>query len=224
MTMKHVKIPTSESYQSSLSRLSDPTYAAVYLETHFEEPTPEPELLQLALSNVSQALLMQSPDRAADHQRQLTEWLAQPGSIAIHEFANWLSQLGLKLMVTVDRASSLPINDADSNQLSNMVTNTIDQLQQTDRPQAAEPAALLTQLQRAIEQDPTLSESDKIEAIEQVGTLDQAGQNPEDGRLKKLANTALKVIKGTVAALPATATLVEAVNQLLPTIARLLGL
>ncbi|MBW4470951.1 MAG: hypothetical protein KME45_11195 [Stenomitos rutilans HA7619-LM2] len=56
--MKNVKTPTSDSYHDYLvSRLKAQSYAALYLETHFEEEeTPDPGLLKLALSNVSEAL------------------------------------------------------------------------------------------------------------------------------------------------------------------------
>lgn len=53
--MKNVKAPTSDSYQDYLiSRLKDPTYAALYLETHVEEDEDnEPELLRQAFDNSS---------------------------------------------------------------------------------------------------------------------------------------------------------------------------
>ena len=55
--MKNVKAQASDSYQDYLiSRLQDPHYAAIYLETHLEEEILEPELLKLALQNVLQAL------------------------------------------------------------------------------------------------------------------------------------------------------------------------
>jgi hypothetical protein len=82
----------------------------------------------------------------------------------------------------------------------------------------------LTQLQTAIETESALQPDDKTEALEQVGTLAKAGENPQDGTLKKLAGTAIKVLRGTIAALPATATLVEAGSKLLPLIAKAIGL
>lgn len=109
-------------------------------------------------------------------------------------------------------------------QVSGIVTNTINELQASDRPQAAELATLLKQLQVAIETEPDLELDDKDDALAEVNTLAKAGQNPQDGTLKKLANRSLKIIKGTIAALPDTAKLVEACSKLLPAIASLLGL
>ncbi|CAD0227919.1 MULTISPECIES: hypothetical protein [Planktothrix] len=51
----------SLSYQPFLiSRLQDLTYAAGYIETCLLETSPEPELLKLVLSDVSQALAPQT--------------------------------------------------------------------------------------------------------------------------------------------------------------------
>ena len=105
MAMKNVKAPTSDSYQDYLiSRLKDPTYAALYLETHLEEEEDnEPELLRLALDNVLQALSSStmSFDQAELHRQKLDEILSQPGSLAIYGLAIWLNELGLKLTVNV---------------------------------------------------------------------------------------------------------------------------
>jgi uncharacterized protein YjbI with pentapeptide repeats len=108
-------------------------------------------------------------------------------------------------------------------EISGNVTNTINQLQATATPAAAQLAALLKELQDAIETS-ELPPADKTEALEQVNTLAKAGQNPQDDTLKKLSGTAVKVIKGTIAALPDTAKLVEACGKLLPVIISLLGL
>jgi uncharacterized protein YjbI with pentapeptide repeats len=118
-------------------------------------------------------------------------------------------------------ASGQALNLGD---ISGNVTNSIHQLQQSSHPQASELAELLTQLQTAIETESALQPDDKTEALEQVGTLAKAGENPQDGPLKKLAGTAMKVLRGTIAALPATATLVEAGSKLLPLIAKAIGL
>jgi DNA-binding phage protein len=103
--MKNVKAPTSDSYQDYLiSRLKDPTYAALYLETHIEEEEDnEPELLRLALRNVLQALSSSKMtfDQAEFHHQKLDEILSQPGSLAIYGLASWLNELGLKLTVAV---------------------------------------------------------------------------------------------------------------------------
>ncbi|MEH2052961.1 pentapeptide repeat-containing protein [Nostoc sp.] len=108
--------------------------------------------------------------------------------------------------------------------ISGNVTNTINQL--PDSPEADKPGIkeILTQLQAAIEADTTLSDEDKAEALEQVKSIAEAGKKPEDGAMQKIAKTALKFLKGTIADLPTTVKLVEVCGKLLPVITKFFGL
>ncbi|MCP2731545.1 helix-turn-helix domain-containing transcriptional regulator [Limnofasciculus baicalensis] len=96
-------MPKSLPYHDFLIlQLKDPSYAAVYLETHFEldeGESPDPELLRLALSHVAEAL--GSPDKAKIYQKKLDELLSQRGSDVIYNLGTWLQLLGLKLTVAV---------------------------------------------------------------------------------------------------------------------------
>ena len=83
---------------------------------------------------------------------------------------------------------------------------------------------LLVQLQEAIETESELAPEDKIEALDQVKILAESGQKPEVAVLKKLAKTAVKVLKGTAAGLPETSKLVRECSRLLPEIVTLLSL
>ena len=109
-------------------------------------------------------------------------------------------------------------------QISGAVTNSIGQLQSANTPEATQLATLLEQLQSAIEHESHLAPEDKAEAMEQVKTLAEAGQKPEDNALQKAAKTALKILKGTIAGLPDAAKLVESCVKLLPAITTLLSL
>ena len=109
-------------------------------------------------------------------------------------------------------------------EISGSVTNTISQLPenlQSDQPNLKE---LLIQLQQAIETEAELPDEDKVEALEQVRTLAEAGQAPEDNVIQKAARTAMKILRGTTAGLSQTAKLVVACNKLLPEISILLAL
>jgi uncharacterized protein YjbI with pentapeptide repeats len=108
--------------------------------------------------------------------------------------------------------------------ISGDVTNAIAQLPNTVDPDQPGLKELLTQLQGAIESEAQLNQDDKAEALEQVKVLAEAGQKPQDGPLKKIANTAIKVLRGTVSSLPEATKLVEACSKLLPIITKLLGL
>ena len=104
--MKNVKAPASESYHPYLlSQLADPAFAAVYLETHFEEgdESVEPELLKMALTDVLEALGHSRfpPDEMTTQLQMLDRILVQPGHLAIPALATWLNRLGLTLTVSV---------------------------------------------------------------------------------------------------------------------------
>lgn len=109
-------------------------------------------------------------------------------------------------------------------EISGAVTNTINELPTSTEPNKQGIKELLTQLQTAIEDDTNLNQEDKAEALEQVKTLAEAGKSPQEGAIQKTAKTAMKILKGTIASLPTTATLVEAGSKLLPLISKLLGL
>ncbi|MEH2106035.1 pentapeptide repeat-containing protein [Nostoc sp.] len=83
---------------------------------------------------------------------------------------------------------------------------------------------LLSQLQDAIVQSTYLSEEDKTEALEQVKTLAEVGNNPQEPTKQKTAKTAITMLKGIFTGLPAVASLVETTNKLLPAIAKLFSL
>jgi len=108
--------------------------------------------------------------------------------------------------------------------ISGNVTNTISQLPDTTDPNEPSLKELLTQLQALIESESELNEDDKVEALEQVKVLAESGQKTEDSTLQKLAKTAVKILKGTIASLPDVTKLVESGTKLLPLITKLLGL
>ena len=108
--------------------------------------------------------------------------------------------------------------------ISGSVTNTINQLPPSSDPDNPGLKELLAQLQAAIEAESQLADEDKAEALEQVKTLAEAGQKPEDNNLQKAAKTSIKILKGTIASLPDAAKLAESCAKLLPAITTLLAL
>lgn len=90
----------SDSYLDALiNSLQDPIESACYLTAIIEAEEPEPELLSLALNDVSKAL-----DQTGASTQSLEAILQKQGTEAIHSLADWLKGLGLKLTVTVDAA------------------------------------------------------------------------------------------------------------------------
>jgi hypothetical protein len=108
--------------------------------------------------------------------------------------------------------------------ISGSVTNTINQLPASSDPNNPGIKELLTQLQAAIEAEAALPDEDKAEALEQVKTLAEAGQKPEDNLLQKAAKTSIKILKGTIASIPDATKLVESCSKIIPAIASLLSL
>ncbi len=82
----------------------------------------------------------------------------------------------------------------------------------------------LTELQAAIETDPAIPDADKADALEQVKVLAELGQNPEPSAKETLGRKAVKLLKGTIAALPDAVKLADACSKLLPLITQALGL
>lgn len=88
--------------------------------------------------------------------------------------------------------------------ISGDVSNTINQLATTSEESENQERLkeLLIQLQSLIEAEVALSDEDKVDALEQVKVLAEAGKDLQDSRLKKMAKTAIKIIRGTAAGLP----------------------
>ncbi|MFN6526716.1 pentapeptide repeat-containing protein [Nostoc sp. ChiSLP03a] len=118
-------------------------------------------------------------------------------------------------------ASGQALNLGD---ISGTVTNTINELAASPEPDKPGIKELLTQLQAAIEADTNLAQEDKVEALEQVKALAEAGKNPQEGAMQKAAKTAIKILKGTISSLPSATKLVEQCSNLLPLISNFLGL
>ncbi len=92
--MQSLKVSTSRDYQEYLiEALQNPKRAAGYIAAILEEEDPEPELLASALDDVAQAL-----NKDSDRQ-WVKDFGASGKSQAIHELAEWLNGLGLRLTV-----------------------------------------------------------------------------------------------------------------------------
>jgi hypothetical protein len=108
-------------------------------------------------------------------------------------------------------------------EISGNVSNVVNQLPSSPDPNQPGIKELLSALQTAIEAEAELSPTDKADALEQVKTLAEVGQDPQQPKKEGIGRRAIKSLKGTVAALPDTAKLAEACSKLLPLIAKLLG-
>ena len=108
--------------------------------------------------------------------------------------------------------------------ISGQVSNQIHQLPLDSPPGQPSLRELLTQLQQAIETDPELQDSDKVEALAEVQELATAAQHPEPGVMQKAAKRAMNGLKGIAASLSDVSKLAVACKDLLPLIMAALGL
>ncbi len=107
--------------------------------------------------------------------------------------------------------------------ISGTVIKTINKLQNSGASEATELAALLKQLQEAINADPNLKLKEKEEALEQIEEIAVAGTDIKSSKMQKIAKTASRTLKGMIAELPNATNFVEACNKLLPIISKIFG-
>lgn len=101
-----MKIPTTRSYQEFLieSLRKSPSEAAGYVTELFEEKDPEPELLQMVLTDVVEAF-------GERNRKKLESLLSGCESTPIYSFADLLNALGLKLTLFTKLADAGKIMD-----------------------------------------------------------------------------------------------------------------
>ena len=104
--------------------------------------------------------------------------------------------------------------------ISGNATTSIGQLPAANEPDLK---TALTDLQIAIESS-SLNDDDKADALEQVKAIADAGSTPKDNAIQKGVKTAMKVLKGTIADLPATEDLVKVLIKIAPIVAAFFGM
>ena len=104
---------------------------------------------------------------------------------------------------------------------SGNVASLIAQLPDSHSSQEPGIKELLSQLQEAINSSPELQEENKVQVLEQVETLAEAGANPHSGALKKAAKTATLALKGIAASLPEATKFVETCGKILPSLTQI---
>ena len=135
--------------------------------------------------------------------------------------------LQLKSVMTENRTNNFQARDISGvinlGMISGNVTNSINQLKESNTPYSDQLADLLSQLKSCIESEHELNFEDKEEALEQVSVLAEAGQNPQDGAMKKAAKTAITMLRGIKDGVPKAVTLVEGLNHLIPEVVKFFG-
>ncbi|WP_271253156.1 pentapeptide repeat-containing protein [Pseudanabaena sp. Chao 1811] len=104
--------------------------------------------------------------------------------------------------INVSSSSNVALNTGDNNQgvignISGTVTNTIQQLRETNQPEAPQLSDLLEQLQKTVESSSELGESDKEKALEylnQIGNMSAKDPSQKKGMLPILLDAFTGVI------------------------------
>ena len=102
------------------------------------------------------------------------------------------------------------------------VANTINQLPSSSNTNEPGIKKLLTQLQQVVD-DPNLSEEDQKQILEQIRTLAEAGQNPQDETMQKKAKKAVGFLKVIAEGIEPTTQLAQVCGKVLPKILLLFG-
>ena len=108
-------------------------------------------------------------------------------------------------------------------EISGKVVNTINQLPNFEtEPDKKELKTLLSKLQTAV-LETELEEDDQQDTLEQIQAIAESLQNSQDDAVKRTAKKAMKMIRGTAAALPPSAAMVTICNQLPDLISKIFG-
>jgi hypothetical protein len=107
--------------------------------------------------------------------------------------------------------------------VSGTVNKTINELKSNEAVEVASLAELLKQLQTAIENDPNLPPTEKVDALEQIQEIAEAGSNPNSEPKQKLVKAASRTLKGMFTELPNATQFIEACTKLLPLITKIFG-
>ena len=183
------------------------------------------EVYQLRLDVATKTALLQE---MKDDKRQLFELLSDKNKQPIvnnimNENTNDSRQFTVGDVAGDFKPMGSALNAGDVT-ISGTVAETINQLPPSPNPEKPGIKELLSQLVTAIEAENNLDEEEKQEALEQIQNLAKAGQNPQEGAMKKLAKKAMRMLKGLSVDLPAAAGLAKAVKDLLPMIGSIFGL
>ncbi|MBW4479526.1 MAG: transporter substrate-binding domain-containing protein [Tolypothrix brevis GSE-NOS-MK-07-07A] len=103
--------------------------------------------------------------------------------------------------------------------ISGFVSNTVQQLKDSEQPEAQELADIISQLQKAIENDSKLTDEQKKDALEALASIGEEAQKPPEERIQKICKFALSSLK----ALIGIATDTNILKEFLPQVSKLMG-
>jgi uncharacterized protein YjbI with pentapeptide repeats len=108
-------------------------------------------------------------------------------------------------------------------EISGEVSNAVNSLPDSTNPSQLGIKELLTQLQKAIEEETQLPPEDKADLLEQVKALTEVPKTADQEKKEGIVRKAKKIFNATLKGLPDTAKIAEACSKLLPLILKTLG-
>ncbi|MEA5533228.1 hypothetical protein [Crocosphaera sp. XPORK-15E] len=188
------------------------------------------DVYEMKLEAVKQAALLEAEKTHKEEIKALTKDITEIAKLALMNKPNSTTIIDNKAMNNSSDSSQNITNSTLTNSIANLkeisgqVTNSINQLSDNSEDGSDSIKQLLSQLKTVIETEENLDNENKADALEEVKTIVDAANNIEDSNLKKLAKRSKNALMGIVATLPTATKLVQECNQLLPAIAKLLGL
>ncbi|HLO87524.1 MAG TPA: pentapeptide repeat-containing protein [Nostocaceae cyanobacterium] len=104
------------------------------------------------------------------------------------------------------------------------ITNTVQELKESNQPEAANLADLISQLQKAIQDEASLTDEQKKDALEALETIGEEAQKLPENRIQKVCKFALNSLKALTPVVTATGQLSTALKECLPLIGNMMGL
>lgn len=139
----------------------------------------------------------------------------------IYHLINNITHLGYNTMNNNDQSQKLNISGdmigSDIHLESNPVIN------QNSNNKSQELIQKLEQIEKIIQNEPTLNTEQTNEVLEEIEYIKKATQNPNDEPMKRQAKSAWKYLKGLPAGLESANKTVEQINKLLPYIQTFFG-
>lgn len=192
-------------------------------EQRFEEAVRELENKESTLQTKEKEITLQRRQREKDAKsfEKMMQMLARPVNLNVNAIAESKSMQGNDNSKRISAGNDLTISSSTISfeNISGQVTNHINQLPaESQNEHKISLKELLTQLQKAIESEPNLSNDEKEEALGEICKLAKAGTKPQEGSMKRMSKRASESLKSIASVLVDTSKMAKACESLLPMI------
>jgi gas vesicle protein len=147
-------------------------------------------------------------------------FVGNEGGIMSSNYSNQDRSINVQGDFNLNQANSV-LNIGD---ISGALNNTVQNLKNSEQPEAPKLADLISQLQKAIEIEPSLTAEQKKDALESLTSIGEEVQKPPETRIQKICKLAVSNLKSLVPIVTTTGMLGTALKECLPQIITLLGL